>query len=87
MLNGAGLLHGVNERIAKGLQDRNRPMPSYLRPVVSLAAIIFSVYLAEQFGLIKLVAAGFRYGAYLFLIVMVLPLLTRGLWMAIPRAR
>ncbi|MBS0416497.1 MAG: hypothetical protein JSR66_02205 [Proteobacteria bacterium] len=86
-LNGTGLLHGVNERIANGLESRGRKLTGPMRAGVALGAIAFSVFLAAKVGLIDLVAEGFRYGAYLFLVIMVLPLLTRGLWMVLPRAR
>lgn len=77
-LNGAGLLHGVNERVAKALADRHLTAPRMWRAILALAIIVFSVYLAEKIGLIRLVAAGFRYGGALFIAIMLLPLLTRG---------
>lgn len=83
--NGAALLHGVNERIAKSMEDRGRKMPDYLRSLIALTALVFSAYVADRIGLIELVAAGFRYGAYAFLAIMILPLLTRGFWMLFPR--
>ena len=75
---GAGLLHGVNERIAKTLEERNTRMSASWRAGFSLAALVFSVFLAERVGLIKLVATGFRYGFWAFLAVIVLPLFPRG---------
>jgi uncharacterized membrane protein YkvI len=83
--NGAALLHGVNERIAASMKEKGRQMPNYLRSLVALSALIFSAYIAERIGLITLVAAGFRSGAYAFLAIMLLPLLTRGFWMIFPR--
>lgn len=84
-LNGAGLLHGVNERVANAMAERKSKLPWIVRPLLAAAALIFSVYLAEAVGLINLVALGFRYGAMAFLIIMVLPILTRGVWMLLPR--
>ena len=78
---GAGLLHGVNERIANTMAERENQMPQYLRPGLALAAMLFSVFLATEVGIIDLVAKGMRYGAYAFIVVILLPLLTRGLWM------
>lgn len=84
-LNGAGLLHGVNERIAKSAEERKMTLPRGWRPLLAAAALLFSLYLAAAIGLIDLVALGFRYGAILFLIVMVLPIITRGAWLLLGR--
>ena len=86
-LNGAGLLHGINERVANTAAESGRALPWLFRPALATAALVFSVYLAEAVGLIDLVALGFRYGAMLFLVVMVLPIITRGLWMILPKQR
>ena len=86
-LTGAGLLHGINERIANAAVERGRQLPWVFRPLLAVAALFFSVYLAAAVGLIDLVAFGFRYGAMLFLIIMVLPIITRGLWMILPQSQ
>lgn len=78
---GAGLLHGFNERIARGIADRGAVMPRYGRPAIALAAMMVAVYAAASFGLIDLIGKGYRFSSYFFLIVFVLPLLTRGLWL------
>ena len=83
--NGSALLHGVNERIATSMKEKQKVMPSYLRSIIALGALIFSAYIADRIGLITLVSAGFRSGAYAFLAIMLLPLLTRGFWMVFPR--
>ena len=84
-LNGAGLLHGINERIANSIEERKSRMPWIVRPAIAVSALIFCVYVAERVGLIALVAVGFRSGALAFLIIMVLPLITRGLWIVTGR--
>lgn len=80
---GAGLLHGVNERVAKSMEDSKRKMPAVLRPCLALSAMLFSVFLATEVGIVDLVAIGFRYSAYAFIVVIFLPLLTRGVWMVL----
>ena len=77
---GAGLLHGINERIANAMADSKRAMPAALRPGLALAAMVFSIFLATEVGIIDLVALGFRYGAGAFIVIIFLPLVTRGLW-------
>ncbi len=84
---GAGLLHGMNERIANSRAAKNKETPFYFRAGLALVAMIFSIFLATRFGIIELVAKGFRYGAVAFLIVIFLPLVTRGFWMIMPGRR
>lgn len=80
---GAGLLHGLNERIARGCQDRGTSMPDGLRPAVAFVAMALSVGVAARIGLVDLIAHGYRYSSAYFLLVFLLPLLTRGLWLAV----
>lgn len=76
---GVGLLHGANERIAKSYKNKNgRALPGKLRPVFALTGLIISTYLATSIGIIDLVAHGFRYSTYYFLLIFVLPLMTIG---------
>ncbi|PPU97735.1 hypothetical protein XhyaCFBP1156_10325 [Xanthomonas hyacinthi] len=82
---GAGLLHGLNERIARGYRDRGSAMPDGLRPAVAFVAMALSVGVAARIGLVDLIAHGYRYSSAYFLLVFLLPLLTRGLWLALRR--
>ncbi len=79
---GAGLLHGFNERVSRALIERGSVMPRMGRPVIAFVAMIIAVYGAYSVGLIDLIGKGYRYSSYFFLLVFVLPLLTRGLWLA-----
>lgn len=81
---GAGLLHGINERIANSREEKGKGMPDWARAGLALAVMIFSVFLATRFGIIDLVAKGFRIGAVAFIVIIFLPLLTRGFWMIMP---
>jgi uncharacterized membrane protein YkvI len=81
---GAGLLHGINERIANAMAEDGKAMPLYVRTVIALAAMTFSVFLAARFGIIDLVAKGFRIGAAAFVAVILVPLITRGFWLIMP---
>lgn len=78
---GAGLLHGLNERVARSLSDRGSIMPRWLRPAIAAAAMVVAVYVATTVGLIDLIAHGYRYSSAFFLLVFLLPLLSRGLWL------
>ena len=79
--NGSALLHGFNERIAKALEEKKMRLASWMRSAIAIASLVFSGFIADWIGLIDLVGEGMRYGAYLFVVIMLLPLLTRGLWM------
>ncbi len=83
---GAGLLHGFNERIARTMADRGAQMAPAVRPLIAAVAMVIAVYAASSFGLIDLIKNGYRYSSYFFLVVWLLPLLTRGLWLVL-RAR
>ncbi len=77
---GAAMIHAINERIDHVYQERTKTMPRWLRPVVALVALVTSVVLADRIGLIDLVARGYGTLAYFFILVVILPLFTIGLW-------
>lgn len=77
---GAALIHGVNERIDHTLTEKNRVMPSWVRPVVAATILFTAVILADAIGLTNLVAKGYGTITWGFLLVFVLPLLTYGVW-------
>lgn len=77
---GAGLLHGVNERIAEVYREKGRRMPGLLRPTIAIAALVFSIYVASVIGIVDLIAQGYRYLTYAFIIAFVVPVLTLGLY-------
>jgi uncharacterized membrane protein YkvI len=82
---GVGLLHGLNERIARTAADRGRPLPRTVRPLVALAIMFVAVFVASAVGIIDLIGQGYRYSSYFFLAIFLLPLMTRGLWLAVVR--
>lgn len=77
---GIGLLHGLNERIAVAGEEVGRPLPRWVRPAIAAAALLFAAYLASAFGLVTLIAQGYRFISAYFLAVFVAPLLTIGGW-------
>ncbi len=82
---GAGLLHG-GERLARAWRTAASGSPRFVRPAVAAGAVI-AVYAASSFGLVDLIGKGYRYSSYFFLIVFLLPLLTRGLWLVLRSPR
>lgn len=77
---GLGLLHGVNERIARTLEDRGRRMPPVLHPAVAHVLLLAALLLASAFGLVSLIARGYGLLTFGFIAVFVIPVLTIGLW-------
>lgn len=84
---GVGLLHGLNERIARAAIDRGRDMPRYLRPVLSLGIMVIAIFVASSVGIINLIGQGYRYSSYFFLLVFFFPLMIRGLALIIRPTR
>jgi uncharacterized membrane protein YkvI len=80
---GVGLLHGLNERVARSAVDRGQTMPVWLRPALALTIMVVTVFVAASVGIIDLIGRGYRYSSYFFLLVFLLPVLTRGAWLVI----
>src|SRR6202012_6250652 len=72
---GVGLLHGLNERVARVAVDRGHTMPGYLRPVLAFTIMIVTVFVAVSVGIVDLIGRGYRYTSYFFLLVFFVPLL------------
>jgi uncharacterized membrane protein YkvI len=77
----AGVVNAINERAAQAYRTaRNREFGAGPRLAVAAALIGFSVFLADRFGFVALIANGYRAFGWIILAVYVLPLLTIGLW-------
>ena len=77
---GLGLIHSVNERIADGFTERKDQMPRWVRPLVAIGMLAFSIFLAAELGIISLVAKGYGTLTYVILAIYALPILTIGIW-------
>jgi uncharacterized membrane protein YkvI len=78
---GTALLHSVNERVSNTYTKGGRPMPNYARPLVAFFILVFAIFLANSVGIVELISKGYRYSTYLFLVIVIVPLLTRGVIM------
>jgi uncharacterized membrane protein YkvI len=78
--SGASAVHAFNERVARAWQ-RRRGVPLGPRPrmALSLALLVLCMFLASAFGLVALIASGYRALAYILLAIYVVPLATIGL--------
>ena len=78
---GTGFVHAINERVDSAFrQKRGRELPSSMRLLIAGAVLLGSMFLADRFGLVTLIARGYRALAYVILAVYVVPLLTYGAW-------
>jgi uncharacterized membrane protein YkvI len=77
---GVGCIHAVNERIARTLAERHRELTPVARLLITAGLLVGSIFVAERFGLVALIAKGYRAIAWMFLAVYILPLMTWGVW-------
>mgnify|MGYP006336828685 FL=1 len=79
--SGCGGVHAVNERLAHAWQLRTGKVYSrQARLAFAAALLVVAMLLADRFGLVTLIARGYRLLAYALIAVYVVPLLTFGLW-------
>ena len=77
---GVALLHAINERVARVYEERRLPMPPIVRPALAVTVMIISVYAAAAVGLIDLIAKGYGLLTYAFIVLLILPVLTVGIF-------
>ncbi len=78
--SGTGAVHAINERIDKAWRRRHAaPLAHRARLAIALVTLAGCMLLAQRFGLVALIAKGYRALAVIFLLVYVLPLLTLGI--------
>ena len=79
--SGTGAVHAVNERLGATFRARRgRDMSGALRLLAAAVLLVGSIFIASQFGLVALIARGYRALAWLILAVYVAPLMTYGVW-------
>ena len=79
--SGAAAVHAANERVAATWRhQRGVELTNAARVLISAVLLLGSIFIATRFGLVDLIARGYRGLAYLFLAVYILPLLTVGVW-------
>ncbi|MGN6690542.1 MAG: YkvI family membrane protein [Sphingopyxis sp.] len=79
--SGAGAIHAINERISGAVESRGRsPLSTGARAIIGAVILAGCMFVAGEIGLVDLIASGYRFLAWLFLAVFVVPLLTLGTW-------
>lgn len=79
--SGASSVHAINERISKALlARRGSGLSEPARLTIALVLLVGCMFVADRFGLVALIANGYRALAYILIAVYVLPLMTIGVW-------
>jgi uncharacterized membrane protein YkvI len=75
---GTGMIHGFNERIAGVMQEHGRTMSRLQRLGVAAGVLVAAIWMADRFGLVKLISDGYGLITYGFWILFLLPILVVG---------
>lgn len=79
--SGASSVHAINERISQALvARRGNPLGNRARLWIALVLLVGCMFVAQRFGLVALIANGYRALGYILIAVYILPLLTIGVW-------
>jgi len=80
--SGTGAVHAINERVAATWR---RPLTRGIRLTMTAAMLLLCIFAAEHFGLVALIARGYRLLAIAIIAIFLLPLLAALLQAAIAR--
>ena len=87
--SGTSSVHAINERIDHALLTHyGKALTHRHRLAIAVAVLVLCMFLASRFGLVALIATGYRALSYILLATFILPLVTVGVWKLshIPRA-
>ena len=81
---GSGMIHAINERIAGVLESVDKSLSGRNRALIAIGLLIGAL-LMSRFGIIDLIAKGYGALAWTYMIILVLPLFTIGVWKIMQR--
>jgi uncharacterized membrane protein YkvI len=80
--SGTSSVHAINERIDHAWQARSdNALTHKMRLMIAIVVLVGCMFLASRFGLVALIANGYRALSYILLATYILPLVTIGVWM------
>jgi uncharacterized membrane protein YkvI len=80
--SGTSSVHAINERIDHAWRARRGGALTHrARLAIAVAVLVGCMFLASRFGLVALIANGYRALSYILLATYILPLVTIGVWM------
>lgn len=77
---GAALLHALNQRLEISFSEGGKTLPQAARPAVAISFLVIAIFAGQQFGIVGLIASGYGLLTLAFIAVLILPLLTVGVW-------
>ena len=79
--SGTSSVHAINERIDHAWQaHRGHALTHRARLTIAIVLLVGCMFLASRFGLVALIANGYRALSYALLATFILPLMTVGVW-------
>jgi uncharacterized membrane protein YkvI len=76
---GSGMIHAVNERIAGVIEAAGKSLSGRNRALIAVGLLMLALLLS-RFGIIDLIGVGYDALAWSYMIILVLPLFTIGVW-------
>jgi len=79
--SGTSSVHAINERIDHAWAARNRKALTHAQRLsIAIIVLVVCMFVASRFGLVALIATGYRALSYVLLATFILPLVTVGVW-------
>ncbi len=79
--SGTSSVHAINERIDHVVQTHyGKQLTHRQRLAIAAVVLVLCMFIASRFGLVALIATGYRALAYILLATFILPLVTVGTW-------
>jgi uncharacterized membrane protein YkvI len=79
--SGTSSVHAIHERNDRAWLARyNKALTRRQRLAIALVVLVGCMFLASRFGLVALIATGYRALAYILLAIFIVPLVTVGVW-------
>ncbi|NUQ18969.1 MAG: hypothetical protein HOP95_11070, partial [Sphingomonas sp.] len=79
--SGTSSVHAINERLDRAWVTRTaKELTHAQRLGIAVVVLVGCMFLASRFGLVALIATGYRALAYILLATFILPLITVGVW-------
>jgi uncharacterized membrane protein YkvI len=76
---GSGMIHAINERIAGVMKAVGKSLSGQNRALIAIGLLVGAL-LMSRFGIIDLISKGYGALAWAYMIILVLPVFTIGLW-------
>ena len=77
---GTAMLHAVNERLEGSFAEKGKHLPQLARPIVAISFLALAIFVAEKVGIVDLIAKGYSTLTLVFIAILIIPLLTIGVW-------